>query len=346
MPIKIPIISDNIEIRKLIEKKNAYDIVYYIRHNYKKISKNNLALLANALVDSERANYINELLFMNLKGLDITSISNILIKGLIDSGDNYRIKVAALEDNISDDNRRLLIDFLIKTECEYLYEVFLSSKCPLDKKEEIINQIIEIEDNTQMYYLIKSKSVGVNLEKKFMDILIKNEKYEHIKGLYENLHDEKTKEEAFKAFENSSKATVIYDFAQNIEISEEQKERLTNSIIKTKNAEYIYKFIKNVIKDNYINPRYELLLEETILKSKDLIYIANYIYLKRDKSLLEEIFGDFYKFIDYCYLNERDLDFNLRNLNAWIGEESYRYVDNNIDNYLSRNCFKISKGGK
>lgn len=344
MAIKIPIISDNIEIRKVIEKKKAFDIVYYIENNYKKISKNNLVLLVNALVDLKDGYYIFSTL--KLVGFNKPPISDILIKGLIYSRDKHYIKIVALKDEISDDNRRLLIDTLIEKKYGYLFEVFLSSNCPLDKKEEIINKIIEIEDSAQIYSLIlEMKNIDIDLEKKFIGILIKNEKYEYIKMLYKDLH-EKIKEEVFEAFENSNNAVVIYEFAHDVEISEEQKERLMDSIAKTKNAEYIYKFIKNVIKDSYIKPSYELLLEETILKSKDLIYIANYIYLKRDKSLLEEIFGDFYKFTDYCYLNERDLDFNLRNLNAWIGEESYRYVDNNIDNYLSRNCFKISKGSK
>lgn len=343
MAIKIPIISDNMEIKKLIEKKRAEDIVFYISNNYKKISKKNLLLLVNTLMDLKDEYYIFNALI--LIGLNEPSISDILVKGLINQKNNYYIKRAALKDDISNDNRRLLIDALIENKSEHLYETFLSSNCPSDKKKEIINKIIEIEDNDQIYELMGKEGIDIDLEKKFIDILIRNEKYEYIKRLYNNLHEE-TRKEAFKAIESSNNAEAIYEFAFSIDITEEQKQRLMNSLAQTKNAKYIYKFIKDVIKDGYIESKYELLLEEAILKSKDLIYIANYIYLKRDKLLLEEIFGDFYKFTDYCYLNERDLNFNLRNLNAWIGEESYRYVDNNIDNYLSRNCFKISKGGK
>lgn len=343
MAIKIPIISDNMEIKKLIEKKKAFDIVYYIENNYKKISKKNLLLLVNALVDLKDGYYIFNAL--HLIGFNEPSISDVLIKGLIDSKEGYYIQKAALRNGISNDNRRLLIDILIEKEHGYLYEVFLSGNCPPDKKKEIINKIIEIEDNDQIKKLIEKKCVDIDIEKKFIDILVKNEKYDYIIGIYDNLH-EKLKEETFKAIENSNSAEVICKFAFNIDITNEQREKLIDSLAQTKNAEYIYKFIKDVIKDSYIKPKYELSLEEAILKSKNLIYIVNYIYLKRDKLLLEEIFGDFYKFIDYCYLNERNLNFNLRNLNAWIGEESYRYVDNNIDNYLSRNCFKISKGGK
>lgn len=344
MEIKIPIISNNNEVKKIIEKKNAFEIIYYIKYQCKKISKNNLVLLANALVDLKDGDKIYDLLF-NTPDLDITPISDILINGLIDSKDTYCIASACIHNNISDDNRRILVDALIEMKSEYLYDIFCYSDYPVDKREEILNIIIELEDTNKIYKVMSEmNNIDVDLEKKFMDILIKKKMYNSIKKLYEKLNVQ-TKKDAFEAIENSNDPKCIYEFVHDVEISEEQIEKLINAIVKTNNAKYIYKFIENVMKNHHIKPNYELLLEEALLKTKDLIYIANYIYLKRSKLLLEKIFGDFYKFIDYCYLNEKKLNFSLKDLNAWIGEESYKYVDDNIDNYLNRNYLNVSKGG-
>lgn len=153
----------------------------------------------------------------------------------------------------------------------------------------------------------------------------------------------------------------IYEFAHNDKLSQNQKSKLVDAMIKTKNLRYMINFgdyvkdLKNedlikiskaVIEVALSNKKYsELndyfeyfgkikLLKDIVIETKDKIAIIYYIYYAKDFKLLKEVFETPDNYKEFCDNSNR---VRLKDFNEFYLEAKFSYVDDNIDNYAAKN---------
>lgn len=265
-------------------------------------------------------------------------------------------------------DERLIAEFLSKiknemTEDEMILIIDSLNRFRYDIDERIINEIETLDESQRPIFinaLIKAKGYNViyKLSSK-VNWIFKNNDSNSNKRI-ENNYLEKLEDVIIE----SNVSYSIFDFAKNVKLTQDQKSKLVDAIIKTGDLEYMRYFGENVdVKDedfiklsktilmksisiekyDYISYYFDdlekikiKLLKDAVIETKDKIVIIYYIFYAKDFKLLKEVFETPENYKEYCE-KSKNIRLGLGDINEFYLDSKFSYVDDNIDNYTTEN---------
>lgn len=261
-------------------------------------------------------------------------------------------------------DEKLMVEFLSHTknsmtESEMIHIIdALNYFNRIDKR--IINEIETLDESQRPIFinaLIKSKNLNVICALS-SDVNWITKDNDTNTNMYTN---DNNLERLLEVIIESNNGDFIYKFAYNHHLSQNQKSKLVDAIIKTKDlynmsnfgdyvqglkSEDLIRLSKAVIevalskkeysklKDYFEYFKEIKLLKDVVIETKDKIAIIYYIYYAKDFNLLKEVFETPDNYKEFC---EKSYRVRLEDFDEFYLEAKFSYVDDNIDKYTAKN---------
>lgn len=326
----------NLLTNAIAETNDYASIIKYVQI-IKKLNQENISKLTKIIVRSENPDYIFKFA-CHVKGLSEED-KMVLVKG-INRTNNFDGILYFIEfiDWINENHRDLLIEECFKhTKSAYNIITFASEFDLSEKNIDILTKyIIDIGNTGGMCTFAQT----VTLTKK-------------------------NKDDLTKALAATSDAKNISEFAINVpDLTEDNIADLTVAMVKTNDSKSLYEFLINVpnlkkenckvivdrifelndfnviklmidayVAGHCIN-RIGVDLKYRVMRTKDSLLIAYYLFIKKSEDLIERLFGSNKKFLLFIYMNKDKLGIHDNQLEEFTEKTSFKYVDDNIKYYL------------